>query len=812
MPRGLLILVLLAVVVGAASSPARASSRDVEVLVTLEGPPVARAMASSRALTAAARSRRLDLRAPTASSYLRAVEARQARAESAIERRLPGAHVRRRLQVVLNAMSVVLPRTQLAALRGIPGVVRVDPVVRYHARLERSPAQIGAPALWGASPAVAGAGIKIGIIDDGIDQTHPFFNPTGLSYPAGFPKGQRAFTTPKVIVARAFAPRSPAWRNATKPFDAEESGHATHVAGIAAGVRGVFPAAARTTISGVAPGAWLGNYKVLTVPTASGVGLDGNSPEIAAGIEAAVRDGMDVINLSIGEPETEPSRDIVTQALDAAADAGVVPVVAAGNDFDEFGDGSIGSPGTAAKAITVAAVTTTESGRADVVAAFSSGGPTPLSLRLKPDVAAPGVAILSSVPQRDGGWAELSGTSMAAPHVSGGVALLRAQHPTWTVQQLRSALVLTGAPVSVGSAEAPATRVGGGRVDLARADAPLVFASPSAVSLGLLRPGARAALSIDVADAGGGAGTWLVARSGGDDVLRLPATVDVPGRLDVEAIAPAAAVDGERTGWIVLSRGADTRRIPFWVGLTVPTLAAPSRTLAKTGSYRGNTSGRPARVSSYRYPTGADGGRTLAGPEQVFRVRLARRAANFGVAVVSRGRGVRVEPRVVRAGDESAQVGYTSLPLNLNPYLAEFLDPALVSGAVLPAAGSYDVVFDSPTRADAGRFSFRFWVDDTRPPHLRLLTRTVRRGGTLLVAARDAGAGVDPATVHARIDGAERAARLVAGRLRLSLEGVGRGRHRLSLQVSDYQETRNMENVPAILPNTARLSATFVVR
>ena len=68
-------------------------------------------------------------------------------------------------------------------------------------------------------------------------------------------------------------------------------------------------------ISGVAPRAYLGNYKALTIPTDADVGLDGNSPELVAAIEAAVADGMDVINMSLGEPEIEPSRDIVVQAL-----------------------------------------------------------------------------------------------------------------------------------------------------------------------------------------------------------------------------------------------------------------------------------------------------------------------------------------------------------------------------------------------------------------------------------------------------------------------------------------------------------------
>src|SRR5207244_11027264 len=145
------------------------------------------------------------------------------------------------------------------------------------------------------------------------------------------------------------------------------------------------------------PNPYLGNYRVLTVPT-PGFGLDGNSPEITAGIEAAVRDGRDVITISLGEPTIEPSRDIVVKALGAAADAGVVPVVAAGNDFDEFGAGSVSSPGSAPRAITVAAVTSTRGTPANIVADFSSGGPTPWALSFTPDVGAHGLRILSSVP------------------------------------------------------------------------------------------------------------------------------------------------------------------------------------------------------------------------------------------------------------------------------------------------------------------------------------------------------------------------------------------------------------------------------
>ena len=207
--------------------------------------------------------------------------------------------------------------------------------------LDRTPQLIGAPTVWGPTLATAGQGMKIAIIDDGIDQTHPFFAPAGYTYPTGFPKGQTAYTTPKVIVARAFAPATPVYANAKLPFDPDLSDHGIHVAGIAAGNNNTLT---RTglRLSGIAPRAYLGNYKALGIP--SEFGANGNSPELAAAIEMAVRDGMDVINLSLGETEIEPSSDVVARALNAAADAGVVSAVSAGNDFGEFGFGSITSP------------------------------------------------------------------------------------------------------------------------------------------------------------------------------------------------------------------------------------------------------------------------------------------------------------------------------------------------------------------------------------------------------------------------------------------------------------------------------------
>src|SRR5262249_1886568 len=398
-------------------------------------------------------------------------------------------------RLVANGFAVVLPTADVPRLAKVPGL-ELWPNVRYHSqslKVVRSPELIGADKLWGPALATAGNGIKIGIIDDGVDASHPYFSSAGFTYPAGFPKGRTDLATPKVIVQRAFAPPSPAYNYAATPFDPTQSLHAPHVAAIAAGDHGT--STGPTTISGIAPNAYLGNYKALTILTPD-FGLDGNAAEIAAAIESAVSDGMNVINLSLGEPEVEPKRDIVVSAIEGAARAGVVPVVAAGNDFSDFAFGSVSSPGNAPSAITVAAVTT-----GDVIAGFSSAGPTPISLQLKPDVSAPGVGIVSSLPNGQGGpWGPLEGTSMASPQVAGGAALLKQLHPSWSVAQIKSALVQTADPVrGPDGREVSVLREGGGLVNLPRASNPLLFAVPTGISF----PPDGGNVKVDLTDAGG---------------------------------------------------------------------------------------------------------------------------------------------------------------------------------------------------------------------------------------------------------------------------------------------------------------------
>jgi hypothetical protein len=363
-------------------------------------------------------------------------------------------------------------------------------------------------------------------------------------------------------------------------------------------------------------------------------------------------------------------------------------------------------------------------------------------------------------------------------------------------------------------------REGGGLVDLQRADAPLVFVSPSNVSFGLLRRGASVRRTLTLEDAGGGATPWSVTveqlRADSAVGIAVPPAVTAPGTLAVTVAATRSARQRELTGFVVLTRGAERRRIPYWLRVSAPSLARkPTRPLRRPGLHTATTRGATARVRNYRYPAdvaveGVTG--TLPGPERVYRVRLRRPATNFGVAVVWRARGVRVEPRLVRAGDENRLVGQTGLPINLNPYLRQFRQPTPAAGAVRPAAGAYDVVFDGPSLGTAGAFRFRYWVNDTKPPRLRLLRRAVPRGAPLRIRAADAGSGVDPRTVYATVDRAEVPVELVSGVLRVATDTLRRGRHRLQLQLSDYQESRNMENATAILPNTARLTTSFVVR
>ncbi len=351
------------------------------VIVTLRLPPLAQTDLARRAgwRSAGAATRKLNIASASARAYLARLDAAQQRAISLLKREVPGARVSRRFRVILDGFTVSVPVRKLPALNRLGFVRKVYPSFRYALSTNRSGFLIGAPQLR-ALTGLKGDGIKVAVVDDGIDERNPFFVGTGLGVPSGFPKGNRDFTNEKVIAARSF-PGPTSGPQGRQPLDARVSFHGTHVAGVIAGkenttapdstviaeeqtprlcVRSAGGCIPRVEgLSGVAPRAWLGNYRVFSVPdplTKSDCCV-ANTPEIIAAFEAAVTDGMDVINFSGGGSQADPAHDAMIEAVANVARAGVVPVISAGNDRELFGLGTVGSPSTAPDAISVAAVT-----------------------------------------------------------------------------------------------------------------------------------------------------------------------------------------------------------------------------------------------------------------------------------------------------------------------------------------------------------------------------------------------------------------------------------------------------------------------
>ena len=232
--------------------------------------------------------------------------------------------------------------------------------------MNRGPAVIGAPQFSGADG-------RDGRRRQGRGRRrrrrpeHPFLNPAGFSYPPGFPKGTAGATTPKVIVARGFAGagtrtarRSTASSRSTgRSSPASSPACETDVEAGPAGLlrrgAGRLPSRRRRTSRASRPARTSATTGSSTSRSPLGGCCSANSPEIVAAFEAAVRDGMDVINFSGGGPQADPRTDALIQAVANVVRAGVVPIISAGNDRDFFGLGTAGSPATAPDAISVGA-------------------------------------------------------------------------------------------------------------------------------------------------------------------------------------------------------------------------------------------------------------------------------------------------------------------------------------------------------------------------------------------------------------------------------------------------------------------------
>src|SRR5436305_2700621 len=332
---------------------------NMSAIVQLIGDPI-----STNSSTKPPHGRKIDFNGQAVRSYRAQLNQRRNELKRWLRANAPRARVTGEYDVSLNAVAVQLNGTPLATIAAAPMVQSAEYNALYHPNLSESYKIINASGAWtaGGGRATAGAGIKIGDIDTGIDETHPFFNPAGFSYPDGFPKCDAAdstshtpdqdceYVSPKVIVAKVFYNKAN-----HQNLDAQAiQDHGTHTAGIAAGIydpslNAVVNGVSIDDMSGIAPGAWLGNYNVFP-----GSVDNARSEDILNAVDAAIADGMDVLNLSLGG-SYHGNNDLLAIGLDNAVDAGLVVAVAAGNSGP--GQGTVESPGRARKIITVGAST-----------------------------------------------------------------------------------------------------------------------------------------------------------------------------------------------------------------------------------------------------------------------------------------------------------------------------------------------------------------------------------------------------------------------------------------------------------------------
>src|SRR5438876_1384237 len=705
-----------------ASADAFNTGPDVDAssaVVQLKGDPL-----SINSATKPAAGKKIDFNSNTVRAYRAQLAAGRNEFRRWLRANAPGAKITSEYDISVNAVAVQLNGTPLETIAGAPMVQQVQYNALYHPNLSESYKIINATGAWTAAGgrSVAGAGIKIGDIDTGIDETHPFFDPTGFSYPAGFPKCDAAdstshhpdqdckYVSPKVIVAKVFYNKAK-----QQGLDAQAiQDHGTHTAGDAAGVTGKIAVVNGVSIddmSGIAPGAFLGNYNVFP-----GDVLNARSEDILNAVDAAIEDGMDVLNLSLGG-SFHGNNDLLAAGLDNAVDAGVVVAVAAGNSGP--GASTLESPGRARKVITVGASTnqhfvgqpftypaitgttigaavgefpalptasydlfdthstactsvdpgasgklaivdrgsctfstkvrnaiavgavgvlvinnvagdptamakdglggddlpavmigknegaalrasgaTTASadatfqefvptGNQDILAGFSSQGPTAVDFAVKPDVTSVGVNVLSSItcvgkgpgcPGDGSGWAFFSGTSMSTPHIAGSAAVLLNLDSSWSHAQVKSALVnradLVIKDAITGTHDVGPTAQGTGRENLSVAADATTWMDPVSASFGKVTVGHPTSLNITLSNPTGSSETFTVLvtkftpdtfggtvpsiwdagiLSSGDDRITVPGSVTVPANGSTTMTVTVSAAHGDvAQGWINL--------------------------------------------------------------------------------------------------------------------------------------------------------------------------------------------------------------------------------------------------------------------
>ena len=580
---------------------------------------------------------------------------------------LPQASVSGEFDIALNAVSVKLGGATLAQVAASPLVKTAQyQGLYYPSAVDPDLAIIRATDAWAGNggPPNAGTGVKVAIVDSGIDVGHPCFSDSG--YPDQPKVGNPSFTNNKVIAARVFNNKTPSRRYTPEAVDS----HGTHVAGTVACNFETPTAVDGVTLpykmSGVAPRALLGNYNVF--PGAVG---SARSEDILNALEAAYADGFDIANMSLGGGASG-IQDLLTVAVDNLDRANMVVTISNGNEGPGYR--TVGSPGSAARGLTAGAssvgheifhqvtvgdtdyravkgdfgagpvtaplrvladaaslfnglslacnplaagslagtvalisrgncsfsiklrnvqaaggvgaivvnnapgtIVMGQDGTAgqptipgfmvdpahaaalkaadgdsatlpqfgiyeavaannDIIGDFTSWGPTDVDFRVKPDVMAPGVNIVSSIPRAYCGgatcFAFFNGTSMAAPHLAGSAAIVRQQHPSWSAAAVRSAIVNTadrGVVKALDNATivTDANKVGTGRANLLAAVQASVALDPVSLSFGPVPSGSGTSMqrSIQLTNISGGSQTFtlqVVDASGGAVAFSVP--------------------------------------------------------------------------------------------------------------------------------------------------------------------------------------------------------------------------------------------------------------------------------------------------
>ncbi len=687
---------------GGASSDAKVIGARVDTssaLVQLKGAPL-----STYVKTKPAQGKKIDFNNTTVKSYRAQLSAERNQFKQWLQTYAPKAKITGTYDISLNAVAVKLNGTKLSLLATAPMVQHAEYEGLYYPTVDDPDLSlISAPQAWAQNggPANAGAGIKVAIVDTGIDITHPCFNDAG--YAVQKQLGDTRFTNNKVIVAKVFNMKTP-----SRGYTAEAlQEHGTHVAGTVACNFGtpatVDGVAINHTIAGVAPRALLGNYNIFP-----GDVTNAHSEDILNALEAAYADGFDVANMSLGGGASG-IQDLLTMAVDDLDQANMVVAVAAGNSGP--GHYTVESPGSAARALTAGAATvghfigtpidvdsveyasaagdfatvtadvtaplavptsnttlglndacsafaagslsgkialvtrgtcsfsqkirnvqdagalvavvannaagdpiamgqdgtpnqptipaymvTLDSGQIlkskngatttvfaaasylitgnnDFMAGFSSQGPTDVDFRVKPDVVAPGVNVLSSIPHQFCAappcFAFFQGTSMATPHLAGSAAVVKSQHPLWSAAQIRSAIVNTADQGVLKKSTSTALEkdvniVGAGRENLLSAVNATVALDPVSVSFGAVPAGSgqTSTFTVTLTNVSGAPKTFAVAIPTVDPSLSyslsagsLTLAAGASGTITITMIAVKGAVVGNHQALLTVTVG-----------------------------------------------------------------------------------------------------------------------------------------------------------------------------------------------------------------------------------------------------------------